>query len=308
MTTLDTLITTLRGMLNADHINLMSVFSTVETWPLDAQRAVAFHYLQGYVEQHLPDRVNQTRAPRAEHMILDATSGILYDHDGSPLKQLQCSLNACWQNMAPIKGHDDQRHCGSCQKRVFNTKGMTGSQVRALLKEDPSRCLHIDERDGHVRIVYPPPKDRGTRSINTVYTEHEMNLAVGLGLYPWVHTMRRQLWGNDDTFQFLQVWRHPKTAQVYFQTDMRQPPPDDAWLPALYDISYPPEHYAVPPVAAYLLPRDLTVGERVYVRQPIELLFQFDGLATFSRPNYATWTGQGFDFEREPDDRIFWVG
>ena len=146
------------------------------------------------------------------------------------------------------------------------------------------------------------PGDR--RVIKTARTVEDINSAARLGLRPLVKPVKP----SRDIHGMVAVFQDPETGEIQLSGDSRGGGRGEMVID--YTLYYP---YHFPnPFAAYLIPRDLAVGEEVWLEDLIE-----DVVAVWGNQGHqprlaaapATWNGSDFEVLFDPRlDAPRWIG
>ena len=305
----------LRSMLNDPERDAAAIIDHLGSWTDDHAREVAARYARDYFERHRSsDLAPPIRSLAESHMLFDPESRTLFTNHGEVIKQLECPKAKCWDELEVLDDADLKRHCRDCAKNVVDTRDLTDLQVQVLVQYDPTVCLHIDAAHGNVTLVGSPDSpmrrvrgaEPGLRVIKTARTRNAINRAVTKGLWPLVRFARP----SGRIRSFMQVWQNQTTGEVSIQNDIRYPnihgdysdwarvgEPDD---PDNY--GYDPSDHFPEPVAAYLIPYDLEVGQRVYIEDLIENFIDCHHQGANRLPSAtAIWTG--LDLEIDYDEQ-----
>jgi len=145
------------------------------------------------------------------------------------------------------------------------------------------------------------PGDR--RVIRTGRTVDSINAAARAGLRPLVKVVQP----NDQIYAELNLSQHPETGEIELGNH-RWPGAGELILDRL---RYYPYHFSSP-FAAYLLPKDLAVGEEVWLEDLIEDVVAYDLISPWGGPPRlsaapAMWNGFDFEIRYDPPFEI-WVG
>lgn len=142
-------------------------------------------------------------------------------------------------------------------------------------------------------------KPSGLRVIRTARSKAKINDAVKAGFWPLVKPVET----NPPFKSRFAVYQHPDTGEVRAWGNPRYRLEDEGWEQVI-----PWKSYRLPrfkePFAAYLIPKDIQVGERVWL---VDLIEDFQGVSGVieSRLNAASavWTGKDFeiDYDSERD-------
>lgn len=104
------------------------------------------------------------------------------------------------------------------------------------------------------------------------------------------------------------VFQHVKTGKIYVSNDLRDVKPAPEWKQVLPWRRYHP-HFWPSPIAAYLLPPDLEVGDTVWLEDVIEdVEAHYSNQGNIYRLNccLAVWNGEVFDllFDKDTDRTV----
>lgn len=158
------------------------------------------------------------------------------------------------------------------------------------------------EGDGGASRPMDAPGDR--RIVKTARTEEEINSAARQGLWPLV----KPVTPSSSIHFMVAVFQDPETGEIELSGDVRYPPRGVQVVGYTY---YYPYHFPNP-FAAYLLPKDLRVGEEVWLEDLIE-----DVLEVFGNQGYhprlqaapAVWNGSDLVIQFKSDrDAPRWIG
>jgi hypothetical protein len=317
----------LRSMLNADAPDAEAVIGFLKEWPDDHSREAALRYARDHFERNRPADLAPPMTFAAEsHMLFDPNTNTLFTNLGQEIKRLECPKTKCWDELEVVDDLDLKRMCRDCDKHVVDTRGLTDAQVHVLVQFDPTVCLHIDTEHGNVTLInhedpYTSRPAPGTRVIKTARTRNAINLAASKGLWPLV---KRVVSSNGHISSFCRVWQHRDTGEVVVQTDIRYPGfhgdytewdvlfrPEDSDSPYHGgDIGYDASNHFPEPFAAYLVPDDIAVGERVFLEDVIEnFIGHHHQGSTRLRSAEAVWNGADFEIDYdEQRDAAHYIG
>jgi hypothetical protein len=233
-------------------------------------------------------------------MIYDQKSGALYGDDGEFLKALHCPLALHFAQLNEVRGSAD-RHCPFCSSDVLNIDDVSDEQLKEELVENPELCvfstpaatgLTILGRDGFAaenQDDLPVVRTaRGTEAMENAFRNgHQLVLKQ-------VRPAEDE--GGPEKYQ---LWQNPETSEVLAIGDYRSVPSDPGFELVAEWFWHDPN---LPfPFAAYLVPRELAIGARVFLDDLIEGRWietwnQGNGTRQLSGP--ATWNGSDFDLEQ----------
>jgi len=231
-------------------------------------------------------------------MKYDPNTRQLFTGDGKLIKKLQCPLKKTWENLLKIESQDLKRRCNACQKDVLDISSYSEDQVVTIVQYDPDVCVCIrnDSRtiqwDDSKR--YQPCIHVNIRIIQTARSEEAINLAAQDGFM----VLLKKIEDNPEIRSKIGVFQDKESQRVEFTSDYRYYEGEEAIGFFYYD---PNER--VLPVAAYLVPKDIQVGEIVYIPDLIENIVASkwnQGDACRKKSARATWNGEDFDIVQEP--------
>lgn len=153
------------------------------------------------------------------------------------------------------------------------------------------------------------PKDApGTRRVvKTARTVEDINAAARQGLRPLVKPVRP----GKDIHYMVAVFQDPQTGEIELSGDVREDSRGYKKGKVIDYTLYYPYHFPNP-FAAYLVPRDLAVGEEVWLEDLIE-----DLVGVYGNQGHhprlaaapAVWNGRDFEILFDPGrDAEQWIG
>lgn len=239
-------------------------------------------------------------------MKYDRDEKTLYADDGTFIKYLDCPLQKKWDELQVLDGTDLKRWCSSCKKDVVNIGSFDDRQVQALVAVNPDACLYASGKFGNVTFVgsedverrhHDPPKVLFSCShsrvdvpvIGTARTIAAINQGALNSYWP----LLRSTAPADEIKEKILV--HQKAdGTIETGGDYRS-------MANFTDYWHNPYHSPLP-FAAYLIPRSLAPGTRVYLSDVIEDLLG-DGWNQgdkFRREGaFAIWDGSDLVIEEQ---------
>ena len=136
------------------------------------------------------------------------------------------------------------------------------------------------------------------RVIKTARDEQSINQAVEEGFFPLIKPV---LPSNEIRSKYA-VFQNPETGEIRVTGDLRARNREPGFEEVIGFTFYYP-HSFPSPFAAYLLPADLKVGERVYLEDIIEDIVgrRWNQGDTYRLNAYeAIWNGEGFEIQFQP--------
>jgi len=243
----------------------------------------------------------------------------LYTDDGRLIKQLNCPLKKEWDQLVKVDHEDRKRKCNSCERNVLDISHLSEDEVTCIVRYDPSVCIHIRSDSDAVtwvnnlsdgsNVTWIGDEGRysgqfsgracnrrlseikGCRIIRTARKVHEMEQAAKDGYRVLLQVIKE----NPDIQSKLAVCQNSETQRLEFIGDLREYREDIT----IDFVSYNPSVSSFP-IAAYIVPRDIKNGERVFILDLIENIVSEtwnQGDAYRLESGYATWDGEGFDID-----------
>ena len=144
------------------------------------------------------------------------------------------------------------------------------------------------------------------RVIKTARSERAINKAARGGFRPLV----KKVTASPEIRSKFAIWQNKETGEIEVVGDFRSSFNSEDWDPVIDWTSYYPNHFENP-FAAYLLPVDLEVGERVILEDLIEDLVGMvwnQGNVYRLESAEAIWNGFDFEIQHSRKDAAFVVG
>ena len=149
--------------------------------------------------------------------------------------------------------------------------------------------------------------ERELRVIKTARSESAINKAARNGFFPLI----KKVESSEEIRSKYAILQNKKTGNIEVIGDLRDFGGDGDYE-QIIDFTYYYPHHFKSPFAAYLIPKDINVGERVYLEDLIE---DYIGSSWNQGDIYrlegceAIWNGKDFDIQYDPDiDREEIVG
>ena len=242
-------------------------------------------------------------------MIYNRNTRELKTDDGKLLKKLDCPLHKEWSQLKVIPDELAIRRCNSCKKSVFHLADKNDQEAELLFQQQPDCCVYVAPNAGNIRITgykRERPDPCPFRRIQTARGREAINQAVKEGFWPLVKPVKR----SPKVSSWMEVYQNQETGEIRTVGDHRYPP-TAPWKRVVKPFSCYPYHFEHS-FAAYLLPSDLHVGERVFLIDLIEDLVSVWGNQghTYRLDSaYAIWNGKDFKIQwNERTDAEVWIG
>jgi hypothetical protein len=240
-------------------------------------------------------------------MLFDKSTKSLLTDDGRFIKRLYCPKELDLKDLKPIAGSVGVRHCGACNERVQDLSAISESELVSLVESNPALCVFADE-SARVRVVQTEngKSDARTYGVSSadqkIYTVRALDEISRLSR-AGVRLLIKPVVYSDEIKDQASLWRHRETRELEVHTHDRRRSPDDLVNLELVIPTYYYRTYPQGPLAAYIIPTDLSVGARVTLEDVIDDLVLIgseytDGVATRREKAAAIWTGD--DFEVQP--------
>ncbi len=232
---------------------------------------------------------------------------LLYADNHKLLKELNCPLKKNWSALVIDKETPLKRYCNSCGNDVIDITEFTEQQVVDLLKIDAESCLCIREDSQYIEWADEPSRHRFPMTqICTVDSDERID---GCRI---VKTARNgaQIESNQDNYYVIE-----KAVEINEQIKEKVVLQYDRKGFSGYDYRGMPlgmTNWWHPlksklPFAAYLVPKDIEVGEKVFVPDIIEEFIGSrwnQGDVFRLNEGFGIFTGDDIEFEypTDPDD------
>jgi len=239
-------------------------------------------------------------------VIFDPHTRNLYADDGEFLKTVECPLALRVQDLHALPNESPDRFCHHCDRTIRCADDLTDSQMRAELEEDEELCIFATPQARHIVLLRPAgaglghanPNRSGRPVICTARTLEAINEGACRGFVPLV---RRA--GPDSTVgPKCMLVQHADTGHVHAVGDCRDNRWEkDGWTVVADWFHVRPDRPF--PYAAYLVPRGLPLGHRVYLEDLIEdvpVVYHSQGDSSRLLACDATWLGDDFELEWTP--------
>jgi hypothetical protein len=233
-------------------------------------------------------------------------SGLIFSEKHGLIKSVKCPLHKSWDELQRIDfdTYDDliqfhkyverHRYCDACHSNVFNLDGLNEDQIEGACLGNPDICIHatlphpaIEVEDSGKSHRRCPQGETDLRIIHTARHLTAINDAAKKGYWPLLRPVI-----PDERIGSKIIVSQNEDGTVQVSNDLR----DEL---GLGDDVYWHNPYNSPlPFAAYLVPPDIEVEERVHIVDLIEDLVGTEwnqGDSWRHRSADAIWTGETFD-------------
>jgi len=258
------------------------------------------------------------------------------------LKYVHCPLDKQWDNLDrlddmskyPQYGRmpiERKRYCGSCSSYVYSLDGLSEEQIEGACLTNPDICVHasfphdaikfVEEQSDNVTKCPTFRRDyeaqnidipEGTPVIKTLRTLAAINDAIDDGS----KVLIKPVIDNPEVRQYVRLWEESGHLEKW--VDLRsmyrrgdEEPKTGQVLPVDRDVfeEFNLNPYTSPePFAAYVIPDDLHIGQKVFIADLIESVvgtYLNHGGVTRQQFLFATWNGKDFDLpDFEPVELI----
>lgn len=245
-------------------------------------------------------------------MKYDCKDRCLYTDHGDLIKQLDCPLHKKWDQLQVVDEYDRKRWCGSCKKNVISILGFNDRQVQALVEVDEEVCLYASSTFGNVAFIGADVSGGARGPMGSSVYRHMYSCVHSRAEAPVITTARTVEAINkgvrDGYWPVLKAVL--PSAEIKTKTLVTQNPDGsikvDGDLREALSASYIFEHnpYRSPlAFAAYLIPRDLEAGTRVFIPDLIEDILgrRWNQGDTYRRnEGFAVWDGKDLVIEEKP--------
>lgn len=241
-------------------------------------------------------------------MIFDPIGGALYRDDGIFIKHVRCPMALMAEDLAKLSADTQNKFCGHCKSNVACIDNLTEASLLQQLIENPGLCVFATVQARNIVVLHRPPPTALTdvTVVRTARFIEAMLQGFEDGFRPLVKSVPHL---DTDIGSKLKVFQHSETGALSVSYDYREPPPMDVyrgedgkdvnrWIVISDWIKYRPDYPF--PLAAYLVPRSLRTGQRVFLDDLIEDIPIFDsgqGDSFRMVSAFAEWDGKDFQIE-----------
>lgn len=251
-------------------------------------------------------------------MRFDPSTGELKTDGNWLIKKLHCPLQKRWDEMTPIAGSARERLCTGCGKNVHDIDGLDEDAVIKVVRDNQNACLSLrmDSTtltiEGHSapQTLVALDESCPLQRIRTARGAREVNELASPTLRPLVVEVPKSA-GNR-----MIIWQNGLTGRIAFSYSMRFNPDEinadcetrEHWRKIAYQHQEEARRCGDDglPIAAYMIPSDLRVGERVWIEDVIEAVVAVHGPGYTENHNSAVaiWLGESFQFVVDEPDRV----
>lgn len=238
-------------------------------------------------------------------MIYDSQSGALYAADGTFLKTVYCPMAIRLSELKPLSNESPDRTCHACGDTVHSLDDLTDEQATQLLKSKPDACVFATQAATHIvflkPIGQPTSAPYGCVHVKTARNLETMDDAQKRG-YTLVFKNTGVL-NEFGGFKF-QLMQHVKTGELQWTgdyRDMSSGSPEWRLIRSFTNVR-PDRPF---PLAAYLIPKGLPAGTRVYIEdliQDVTVVTWNQGNAIRMTSATGTWNGEDIDIDEPEED------
>lgn len=241
-------------------------------------------------------------------MIFDPETKALYTDSGAFIKRVFCPRQLHVEDLEVAVTGREVRTCAACEDEVHDLESFTEDALVAAVAANPTLCVFAVDIQNVVRVVRTGRQvnlghawserrpQRLLRTIHTVRDVDEIERLAGAG----VQLLIQAVTYDNAIREKVEVWRRRVTGELLVNTDYRFNPSreDDQW-----EVEIPWHHYrgTYPkgPLAAYIVPPDIKVGEAVYLEDLIEdvvaVVNDAQDFADRRTSAEAVWNGKFFE-------------
>lgn len=238
----------------------------------------------------------------------------LYKQDGSLLKKLSCPLKKNWDALVKDDSTPLKRYCNSCSKDVINITDMDEQQIEQILQIDSKSCFCIMKDSKHIEWIEHPEKElyeeiqcllhHGKEKINCPIVKTARTASQINSNHDGYHVLIRPVYIDEHIRYKVKLTDSEKGYSGYdYRTYMRYDP--DGFFNSQSGIPKDPTNWWFPlkstfPFAAYLIPEDVKIGQKVYVPDIIQNFIKSSwnqGDVFRLESGYGIWTGHDIQFD-----------
>jgi hypothetical protein len=235
-------------------------------------------------------------------LIFDPKNGALYADDGEFLKTVYCPLALQAQDLEKLTDTSPDRQCHACKETIRCADNMNDLDMKVALKEDPNLCIFATPAAKHIIVLKPIGlKLANEENLPVIQTARSI-AAMKEGFRRGFRVVIGRAGPESEIGSKCKLFQHEQTGEVWSSGDFRSNQPDEGdarnWRLVADWFYYRPDWPF--PYAAYLVPKDLQRGQRVYLEDliedvPYEVWNQGDSERVVSLT--AMWNGDEFEVE-----------
>jgi len=237
-------------------------------------------------------------------MIFDPVTGALFTHNGKFLKTVNCPLALTVQHLRVVDYLSKDRFCPSCSSTIRCLDQLSDTQAEQLIDEQSDTCVFATEAAEHIIVLHRPidmPLPRNIPSLRTARTLEAMQLAA---LEGYQLVFEETGVENDAGEAKYILYYNKEQNELWWSGDYRNHSPpsgsnEGEWLLVKNWFWVRPDRPM--PVAAYVVPRNLPTGCKVFVPDVIrEIRHEYwnQGDSELITSAVGTWTGEKIEIPK----------
>jgi hypothetical protein len=241
-------------------------------------------------------------------MILDPTTNALYGSDGRLIKTLNCPIALRFSDLEKLSSDSPDRFCQVCKETVFGINDLSDAEVGEKVATNPDICLFATSDAKNVIFLKPIGAGRmNTDHLPVIKTARSLEAMDDAQKRGYKLLFRDT--GVENVFGTTKaiLYQNEETGKLWWSGDYRSMRPDPStdngsWTLVKDFFFIRPDRPL--PIAAYLIPADITTGTKVYIEDVIEdraLVLWNQGNAERRVHETAIWDGTDFVFTEESD-------
>ncbi len=144
------------------------------------------------------------------------------------------------------------------------------------------------------------------RVIKTARSQESINDAARNGFYPLIKKVEK----SDEIRSKYAILQHKETGEIEVIGDLRSNYSHKDYEMVVHFTYYYPHNF-LSPFAAYLIPKDIKIGEKVFLEDLIEdyiRAFWNQGDVYRLESCEAVWNGKDFDIQYKSTQRTYFMG
>lgn len=248
-------------------------------------------------------------------MIFDPMTGALHADSGAFIKTVRCPLALKPIQLQRLAGKLD-RYCHSCEKTILSVDELSDQEVEEKVSSNYSICIFATSKAKNVVFLKPIGAEGFNYSrlpvIQTMRSLEAMDDAQERGFGLILKSTGENYAHGEEKYI---VYRNNSSGKLWWSGDYRSDKPNSSDLGGGLSEWTLLQHWFFSradrpfPLAAYAIPKDLSVNSKVFLEDLIDDTFQ----ETWNQGNAqrrisctATWSGA--DFILDPPDQPMMVG
>lgn len=207
-------------------------------------------------------------------MIFDPMTNALYGSNGNLIKTMNCPIALRLSDLEQQSNDSPDRYCHVCKETVVGINDLSDAEVWEKVKANPDICLFATSDAKNVIFLKPIGVGaKNTTCLPVIKTARSLGAMDDAQKRGWKLLFRDT--GIENEFGSMKVilYQNDETGKLWWSGDFRCGRPDPKteagnWRLVRHFFFIRPDRPS--PLAAYLIPPDISAGTEVYIEDLIE--------------------------------------